>query len=91
MKALVSSYDISEFTQQDQEEEDRKTLVCDKRLHGYYLRVLSGSSLEINAFWSFTKRSVQRKVKFGVTFFQQNYRHACHTRLPSPFLCRPVA
>ena len=30
MKALVSSHDISEFTQQDQEEEDRKTLVSDK-------------------------------------------------------------
>ena len=56
-----------------------------QRLHGYYLRVLSGSSLEINAFWSFTKRSVQRKVKFGGTFFQQNHRHACHTRFAVSF------
>ena len=30
MNMLVSSYDISEFLQQDQEEEDSKTLVCDK-------------------------------------------------------------
>ena len=30
MNMLVSSYDISEFTQQDQDEEERKTLVCDK-------------------------------------------------------------
>ena len=30
MNMLVSSYDITEFTQQDQEEEDRKTLECDK-------------------------------------------------------------
>ena len=37
---------------------------------GYYLRVMSWSSLDINAFWSFTKRSVQRRVDFGGRVFQ---------------------
>ena len=35
---------------------------------GYYLRVLLWSSLNIVS-WSFTKRSVKRKVKFGESFF----------------------
>ena len=37
---------------------------------GYYLGVMSWSSLDINAFWSFTKRSVQRRVDFGGRVFQ---------------------
>ena len=37
---------------------------------GHYLRVLSWSSLTINIFWSFTWRSVLRKVKLGGKLFQ---------------------
>ena len=47
-----------------QEEEDSKTW------QGYYLCVVSWSSLNANVFWSFTKRSVWRKVEFGKKLFQ---------------------
>ena len=38
--------------------------------HSYYLRVLLWSLLPFNAFWSFTIRSVKKRVKIGGTFFK---------------------
>ena len=57
---------------------------------GYYLRVLSWSSHNISVFWSFTKRSVKRKVKFGEKLFQIKLFicHACHTRFAVFFSLR---
>ena len=58
---------------------------------GYYLRVLSWSSIK----WTFsgqcfTKRSIWR-WSLDESFFKQNYCHACHTRFafffPLPFCC----
>ena len=57
---------------------------------GYFLRVLSWSSLNINVFWSFTERSVQRKVKFGEKLLQTKLlprlSHKVCRLLPSPVL-----
>ena len=53
-----------------QEEEARQNACAWQTWQGYYLRVMSWSSLDINAFWSFTKRSVQRRVDFGGRVFQ---------------------
>ena len=53
---------------------------------GYYLRVFSWSSLNLNAFWSFRKRSYQRKVKFREKSFETKLLSglSCHARLPPP-------
>ena len=53
------------------------------------LCVLSWSPLNITMFWSFAKRSVQRKVKFGGFFFSNKINVT--RSWPFSFLCRPVA
>ena len=56
---------------------------------GYYLRVLSWFSRNINVFWSFTKRSLYRRVKFGENLFHTkllsrlSHRFAVFFSLPS--------
>ena len=59
---------------------------------GYYLRVLSWSSLHTNVLWSFTKRSVWRKVTFGENLFQtkllSRLSHKVCCLLSSPVLLR---
>ena len=47
MNMLVSSHGISEFTQQDQEEEDRKTLVSDKGYMAITCRFCRGLPLKL--------------------------------------------
>ena len=50
------------------------------------------SSLNSNVFWSFTKRYVERKVKFGGKFFWSIIIVTLVTQcLPSYFLSRPIA
>ena len=60
--------------------------------YGYYLHVLSWSSPVTNVFWSFTKRSVWRKVKFGENVFQtkslSRLPHKVCCLLSSPVLLR---
>ena len=59
---------------------------------GNSLHVLSWSSLNINVFWSFTKRSVWIKVKFGGRYFSNKITVTFLTQgLPSSFLSRPIA
>ena len=74
------------------EEENGKTPVCKKTWQGYYLRVLSWSALTINIFWSFTKRSVYRKVKFGGKLFEtkllSRLSHKVCRLLSTPVLLR---
>ena len=53
---------------------------------GYYLRVMSWSSLNINVFWSLQKTYVSKKSDLAWTYFKQNYCHACHTRFAVFFL-----
>ena len=59
---------------------------------GYYLRVLSWSSLNTYVLWSFTKRSVWRKVTFGENLFQtkllSRLSHKVCRLLSSPVLLR---
>ena len=47
---------------------------------GYYLRVLSQSSLIINVFCSFTKRSAKKGQEVWRKVFSNNYFHVCHGR-----------
>ena len=48
---------------------------------GYYLRVLSWSSLNINVFWSFKPKDLFKgKWSLAKSYFKQKYCHACHTR-----------
>ena len=56
---------------------------------GYYLHVLSLSSLNINVFLSFTKRSVYRKMKFKANFFQITFLSRLSHKVCRP-LCSPV-
>ena len=59
---------------------------------GHYPSVFSLSSLNSNVFWSFTKRYVERKVKFGGKFFWSIIIVTLVTQcLPSYFLSRPIA
>ena len=57
--------------------------------HGYYLRVLLCSLLPIKAFWSFTVRSVKKRVKFAGNFFKikllSRLSHKVCRLLPLPF------
>ena len=74
-----------------QKEELSKTLVTVTKRQGYYLHVLSWSSLNIDVFWSFTKTSVERKVKFEANLFQTKLlsplsRKACHLLCSSVLL-----
>ena len=56
---------------------------------GYYLRVLLCSLLPINAFWSFTIRSVKKRLKFGGKVFKikllSRLSHKVCRLLPLPF------
>ena len=61
--------------------------MCDKKTwQVYHWRLFSWSSLNINVFWSFTKRFVKGKVKLGGKCFQ-----TCRTRFavffPLPSCC----
>ena len=55
---------------------------------GYYLRVLSQSSLIINVFCSFTKRSAKKGQEVWRKVFSNNYFHVCHGRF-AVFLSLP--
>ena len=59
--------------------------------HGYYLRVLLCSLLPINAFWSFTIRSVKKRLKIGGKFFKtkllSRLSHKVCRLLPLPSCC----
>ena len=68
------------------EEEDGKAL-CDKRDRAiaYVFCREFLSSLNIYVFWSFTKRSVQRKVKFGEKLFQTKLLSCLSHNVYRPF------
>ena len=68
------------------EEEDGKAL-CDKRDRAiaYVFCREFLSSLNIYVFWSFTKRSVQRKVKFGEKLFQTKLLSCLSHKVYCPF------
>ena len=57
---------------------------------GYYLHVLTYSSLNISVFGLLKKICWKEDEAFRQIFFKQNYCHACLTRLPSSLLSRPV-
>ena len=44
--------------------------MCDKHDRAITCVFFSADTVNINVFWSFTKRSVKRKVKFGEKLFQ---------------------
>ena len=44
--------------------------MCDKHDRAITCVFFSADTVNINVFWSFTKRSVKRKVKFGENLFQ---------------------
>ena len=68
-------------------------IACEWRTsRGYYLRVLSWSSLTINVFCFFLQKDLfKRKWSLAKSYFKQNYCHPCHTRFavffPLPSCC----
>ena len=75
-----------------QEEEDDKTFVCDKPDRASTCVFCRDLHLTFYVLWSFTKRSVQRKVKFDEKLFQNNIIVTLVSQgLPSSYLSRPVA
>ena len=74
----------SEFTQQVGSRKRMAKRLCETDVTGLLVRVLSWSSLHTNVFWSFTKRSVWSKVKFGENLFQTKLlSRLSHKVLPS--------
>ena len=71
-----------------QDRRGRQTAFVWQTWQGYYLRVLSRSSLNITVFWSFTKRSVYSRGRWSLAgnFSKHNYCHACQTRFAVFFL-----
>ena len=65
--------------------------LCLTTWHGYYLRVLLCSLLPTNAFWSFTIRSVKKRLKIGGKFFKikllPRLSHKVCRLLPLPSCC----
>ena len=64
---------ISEFTQQDGTKKRTAKCLSVTKVKGLLLACLVRNSLNMNVFGSFTKRSVQRNVKFGGKFSQTKF------------------
>ena len=72
--------------------EEEAECLCVPNVAGLLPEFFSLSSLNSNVFWSFTKRYVERKVKFGGKFFWSIIIVTLVTQcLPSYFLSRPIA
>ena len=75
-------------TQKDSRKKRTANRICVTNATGYYLRVLSRSSLNITVFWSFTKISAYTRGRWslGENASKHNYCHACQTRFAVFFL-----
>ena len=90
MNMLVSSHGISEFTQQDQEEEDRKTLVSDKGYMAITCRFCRGLPLKLMLSGLLRKDLFKGRWSLAARFSNKLIVTLVTQGLPSPFLSRPV-
>ena len=83
---------ISEFTQQDGKKTRTAYPLCVTNVTRPLLACFVVNFTNINVFWSFTKRSVEKKVKFGEKLFEtkllSRLSHKVCSLLSSPVLLR---
>ena len=84
---------VSEHTKREAERRGKQNVCAWQTWQGYYLRVLSWSSINLAMLWSYKEIFCKeaRKVKFGGRLFKHKYCHAVTKGLPSSFPRPPFA